>query len=44
MALALLQAPPVETPEPAPPYPWSVGETLTYSAKLGILSLGSGTL
>ena len=44
MALALLQAPPVDTPAPAPAYPWSVGETLTYSAKLGILSLGSGTL
>jgi len=32
-------------PEPrAPRYPWAVGETLTYSAKLGLLSLGSGTL
>lgn len=30
--------------QPAPPYPWAVGETLTYSAKLGMLSLGSGTL
>ena len=29
---------------PAPTYPWAVGETLTYSAKLGMLSLGSGTL
>lgn len=29
---------------PAPSYPWAVGETLTYSAKLGMLSLGSGTL
>lgn len=28
----------------APDYPWSVGETLTYSAKLGMLTLGSGTL
>jgi len=32
--------------ELAPPrgYPFAVGETLTYSAKLGMLSLGSGTL
>ena len=29
---------------PRPAYPWAVGETLTYSAKLGMLSLGSGTL
>jgi hypothetical protein len=29
---------------PAPAYPWAVGERLTYSAKLGMLSLGSGTL
>jgi uncharacterized protein DUF3108 len=34
---------------PAPPssaaeYPFAVGETLTYSAKLGMLTLGSGTL
>ena len=29
---------------PTPAYPWAVGETLTYTAKLGILSLGSGTL
>jgi hypothetical protein len=29
---------------PVPAYPWAVGETLTYSAKLGMLSLGSGTL
>jgi hypothetical protein len=29
---------------PVPDYPWTVGETLTYSAKLGMLSLGSGTL
>jgi hypothetical protein len=32
-----------QTP-PVPDYPWAVGETLTYSAKLGMLSLGSGTL
>ena len=29
---------------PAPRYPWAVGERLTYSAKLGMISLGSGTL
>jgi uncharacterized protein DUF3108 len=29
---------------PAPRYPWGVGERLTYSAKLGLISLGSGTL
>jgi Protein of unknown function (DUF3108) len=29
---------------PAPTYPWGVGEKLTYSAKLGMISLGSGTL
>jgi hypothetical protein len=29
---------------PAPRYPWGVGERLTYSAKLGMISLGSGTL
>ena len=27
-----------------PEYPFEVGETLTYSAKLGLLTLGSGTL
>lgn len=42
-------AAPVATP-PAPPapaprtYPWAVGEKLTYSAKLGMISLGEGTL
>lgn len=44
MALALLQAepaPPVTTP---PSYPWAIGEKLTYSAKLGLLTLGEGTL
>jgi hypothetical protein len=43
LALALLQG---AAPDPAPPatYPWAVGETLTYTAKLGMLSLGSGTL
>jgi len=47
IALALLQAPPTaqpSAPESPPKYPWAVGETLTYSAKLGMLSLGSGTL
>jgi len=42
LAAALLQG---AAPEPpVPTYPWAVGETLTYSAKLGILSLGAGTL
>jgi hypothetical protein len=36
------QGSPTEPPVPA--YPWAVGEKLTYSAKLGMLSLGSGTL
>ncbi|HUR95503.1 MAG TPA: DUF3108 domain-containing protein [Gemmatimonadales bacterium] len=47
--LAFLQAP---GPPPAPAsadaaprsYPWAVGEKLTYSAKLGMLTLGEGTL
>ena len=41
-AQAVAQGPPLEPPRPA--YPWAVGEKLTYSAKLGMLSLGSGTL
>ena len=42
LALALLQG---GSPAPTTPdYPWAVGETLTYTAKLGLLSLGSGTL
>ncbi len=55
LALALLQGAPPASPQPAAPqatpsqtpapaYPWAVGEKLTYSAKLGMLSLGSGTL
>jgi hypothetical protein len=42
----LLQAsPPSAPPSPAAAaYPFAVGETLTYSAKLGMLTLGSGTL
>ena len=42
----LLQGSPLPTP-PSPAaaeYPFAVGETLTYSAKLGMLTLGSGTL
>ena len=39
--LGLLQAGDVPT---TPGYPFAVGETLTYSAKLGMLTLGSGTL
>jgi hypothetical protein len=36
---------PAAAPAPAPPkYPWAVGEKLTYSAKLGMISLGEGTL
>ncbi len=42
LALALLQG---SAPEPAAAsYPWAIGETLTYTAKLGMLSLGAGTL
>ena len=42
----LLQgSPPPAVPSPAAAkYPFAVGETLTYSAKLGMLTLGSGTL
>jgi hypothetical protein len=42
LALSLIQAPQPATS--APPYPFAVGETLTYSAKLGMLTLGTGTL
>jgi hypothetical protein len=41
MVIGLAQAPDPVVP---PAYPFAVGETLTYSAKLGMLSLGSGTL
>ena len=50
VAIALLQAPaPATNPEPpaAAPraeYPFAVGEKLSYSAKLGMLTLGSATL
>jgi hypothetical protein len=38
-------AAPVAAPAPASrTYPWAVGEKLTYSAKLGMISLGEGTL
>ncbi len=40
--LGLLQGDPPRTP--APQYPFAVGETLTYSAKLGMITLGQGTL
>ena len=45
LALALLQGGPA-TPatDPTPKYPWAVGEKLTYSAKLGMITLGEGTL
>lgn len=43
--IALLQASSGGDAEPRrPEYPFAVGETLTYSAKLGMLTLGSGTL
>ena len=41
LLLALLQGPAAPR---TPDYPFAVGETLTYSAKLGMLTLGSGTL
>jgi hypothetical protein len=51
LAIALVQATapttpaPALTPAPAPAtYPFSVGEKLSYSAKLGMLTLGSATL
>jgi hypothetical protein len=44
LAAALLQATGNEPAAPVPSYPWAVGETLTYSAKLGLISLGAGTL
>ena len=49
LTLALMQAPTAGTPTVAPPlviasYPFAVGEKLSYSAKLGMLTLGSGTL
>jgi hypothetical protein len=49
VAFALLQAASAEPSAPADPpaplsHPWAVGEKLSYSAKLGMLNLGSGTL
>ncbi|MBA3895268.1 MAG: DUF3108 domain-containing protein [Gemmatimonadales bacterium] len=42
---SLLQGSTPPRPSPAAAaYPFAVGETLTYSAKLGMLTLGSGTL
>ena len=41
LLLTLLQIAPAPR---APDYPFAVGETLTYSAKLGLLTLGQGTL
>jgi hypothetical protein len=44
LLLALAQGG-IASPAPTPSkYPFAVGETLTYSAKLGMLTLGSGTL
>lgn len=40
----LLQGSAPARPAPPPDYPFEVGETLTYSAKLGMLTLGQGTL
>ena len=44
LSLALLQAEPAPAVTAPPTYPWAVGEKLTYSAKLGMLTLGEGTL
>jgi Protein of unknown function (DUF3108) len=44
LALALLQGGPGAVPRDTLAYPFVVGEKLTYSAKLGMLTLGSGTL
>ncbi len=42
LLLGLLQSP--ATPASVDEYPFAVGETLSYSAKLGMLTLGAGTL
>jgi hypothetical protein len=44
LALALLQAPAPAAPVSPTKYPFEVGEKLSYSAKLGMLTLGSATL
>jgi hypothetical protein len=44
LAIALLQAAAAPAPTPADTYPFVVGEKLSYSAKLGMLTLGSATL
>ena len=40
----VLQGSTPAAPSSPPDYPFMVGETLTYSAKLGMLTLGSGSL
>jgi Protein of unknown function (DUF3108) len=45
LAVALLQAPAsLEPPPPVVTHPFGVGEKLSYSAKLGMLNLGAGSL
>ena len=44
LAIALLQAPAPAAATPPPPLPFDEGEKLSYSAKLGMLTLGSATL
>jgi uncharacterized protein DUF3108 len=48
LAFLVIQAaspgPAADPPAPAAAYPFAVGEKLSYSAKLGMLTLGSGTL
>jgi hypothetical protein len=44
--LQTLQAPPVEAPvhSPPPAYPFAVGETIEFTGKLGMLTLGSASM
>jgi hypothetical protein len=44
IAIALMQAPAPAAAPPVADYPFGVGEKLSYSAKLGMLTLGSATL